>query len=193
MMRRLAFLVPVAMLVSCGVDDELGTSNSGASTGANDNGTGLSVVTSEPVIACSGDGSGAGVTVGYTVTSTAAANGAVVTAIVDGGEETQVGSIASGADGWTFDGRTKTATGSATFTLANGDHTIVICVTQSGAGGRLPKRACSEAVAVTVACEAPPHCNQGIGNGAEGCDPGNSNNGHHGSNDEGGRTPPGRR
>ena len=32
------------------------------------------------------------------------------------------------------------------------------------------------------------NCNQGIGNGAEGCDPGNSNP-HGGSNDEGGRTP----
>ncbi|MEH1869502.1 MAG: S-layer homology domain-containing protein [Nostoc sp.] len=32
------------------------------------------------------------------------------------------------------------------------------------------------------------HCNQGIGNGAEGCDPGNSRP-YGGSNDEGGRTP----
>ncbi len=32
------------------------------------------------------------------------------------------------------------------------------------------------------------HCNQGIGNGSEGCDPGNSRP-HGGSNDEGGRTP----
>ena len=32
------------------------------------------------------------------------------------------------------------------------------------------------------------NCNQGIGNGAEGCDPGNSSP-HGGSNDEGGRTP----
>ncbi len=36
------------------------------------------------------------------------------------------------------------------------------------------------------------HCNQGIGNGAEGCDPGNSHP-HGGSNDEGGRTPGGKR
>ncbi len=37
-------------------------------------------------------------------------------------------------------------------------------------------------------------CNQGVGNGAEGCDPGNSNN-HNGSNDENGGTPgnPGRK
>lgn len=35
------------------------------------------------------------------------------------------------------------------------------------------------------------NCNQGIGNGAEGCDPGNSAP-HGGSNDEGGRTPGGR-
>ncbi|HEY9652814.1 MAG TPA: S-layer homology domain-containing protein, partial [Coleofasciculaceae cyanobacterium] len=36
------------------------------------------------------------------------------------------------------------------------------------------------------------NCNQGIGNGAEGCDPGNSRP-HGGSNDEGGRTPGNRR
>ncbi|MGI8504383.1 MAG: S-layer homology domain-containing protein [Hassallia sp.] len=36
------------------------------------------------------------------------------------------------------------------------------------------------------------HCNQGIGNGAEGCDPGNSHP-HGGSNDEGGRTPGGKK
>jgi S-layer homology domain len=36
------------------------------------------------------------------------------------------------------------------------------------------------------------NCNQGIGNGSEGCDPGNSRP-HGGSNDEGGRTPGGRR
>ena len=37
-------------------------------------------------------------------------------------------------------------------------------------------------------------CNQGVGNGPEGCDPGNSNH-RHGSNDERGGTPgnPGRR
>ncbi|WP_460204028.1 S-layer homology domain-containing protein [Scytonema sp. NUACC21] len=36
------------------------------------------------------------------------------------------------------------------------------------------------------------HCNQGIGNGGEGCDPGNSHP-HGGSNDEGGRTPGGKK
>lgn len=38
------------------------------------------------------------------------------------------------------------------------------------------------------------HCNQGVGNGPEGCDPGNSNN-HNTSNDENGGTPgdPGRK
>lgn len=36
------------------------------------------------------------------------------------------------------------------------------------------------------------NCNQGIGNGSEGCDPGNSRP-HGGSNDESGRTPGGRR
>lgn len=43
---------------------------------------------------------------------------------------------------------------------------------------------------------APHHCNQGVGNGPEGCDPGNSNQGDPGrSNDENGGTPgnPGRK
>lgn len=39
-----------------------------------------------------------------------------------------------------------------------------------------------------TATPTPKHCNQGIGNGSEGCDPGNSNN-HNPSNDENGQTP----
>jgi hypothetical protein len=45
-----------------------------------------------------------------------------------------------------------------------------------------------EAGEAEVGKPARQNCNQGIGNGAEGCDPGNSRP-HGGSNDEGGRTP----
>jgi hypothetical protein len=45
-----------------------------------------------------------------------------------------------------------------------------------------------EGNAPEVSKPARQNCNQGIGNGAEGCDPGNSMP-HGGSNDEGGRTP----
>jgi hypothetical protein len=191
-------LLMVALLTACGGAelelDVASTDSAAVSTGANDSGTSLSVTTSEAAIECLADESGADVSLSYTVTSTASADSAVISAIVDGGE-TQIGEIASGAAGWSMDGRIKTATGAASFTLANGDHTIQICATQSGARGRLPKRACSSAVAVTVDCERPKHrhCDQGVGNGSEGCDPGNSNN-HNGSNDEGGGSPgnPGR-
>lgn len=172
----------------------LGSSTAAVSNGANDQGTTLSVTAAEASLTCAPEGGSASVGISYTVTSTAAADSADLTAIVDGGAETSIGTIASGSAGWTFDGRIKTATGTATFNLANGDHTIVICATQSGANGRLPKRACSDAIAVSIACEAAhQHCDQGVGNGSEGCDPGNSNH-HNGSNDENGGTPgsPGR-
>ena len=200
--RQGLLLAALTLSVACGRegDDELGassmgTSRSAASTGTNNQGTKLSVSTSPPTLVCSADGSGGTVTLGFTVTSTAAADAAELTAIVDGGAEIVIGQIASGPAGWTFNGPTKTAQGTATFTLANGDHTIVICATQHGAHGRLSKRACSDAVAITVACQLDkkPKCNQGVGNGAEGCDPGNS--GKKGSNDENGGTPgnPGKR
>ncbi len=50
----------------------------------------------------------------------------------------------------------------------------------------------SDNVSVSSGKKRKQNCNQGIGNGAEGCDPGNSRP-HGGSNDEGGRTPGGRR
>jgi hypothetical protein len=197
-MLRVAGVVALSACFACGQDvgeaDFVGSSSDAASSGSNDEGTKLSVTAGESALECSADGSAADATVSYTVTSTAGADSASLTAIVDGGAEQAIGQIASGSAGWTFDGRIKTASGEATFTLANGEHSIVICATQSGAGGRLPKRACSLAVIVLVDCEIDRvHCNQGVGNGSEGCDPGNSNN-HNPSNDEGGGSPgnPGR-
>ncbi len=193
-MNRL-LIASMLVLAACGPAD-YSLSSSALSTGANDEGTRLSVATGEAAVSCDADGLGASVSLSYTVSSIAAADSAVVTASVDAGDELQIGAIASGTAGWTFDGRTKTATGVASFSLDNGDHTLVICVTQSGANGRLPKRTCSALVNVKVDCEQSDeksHCNQGVGNGAEGCDPGNSNN-HNGSNDENGGIPgrPGR-
>jgi len=92
------------------------------------------------------------------------------------------GVILAGADitvtGGTFNGdalaggtgSTSAPTGAVTLTGS----TSISCA--GGTGGHLRKR-----------------CNQGVGNGPEGCDPGNSNN-HNSSNDENGGTPgdPGR-
>jgi hypothetical protein len=171
-------LLMLSLVMSAACTDDFGT-NVQALTG--DNGTSLSVSIDETSYACDEDGASAAVSVDFTVTSTAAANSAELTASVDGGAELSIGSVDS--DTWTVDGRTKTAGGSATFSLSEGTHTIVICATQSGANGRLSKHACSVAAVVEVECNDKQHCNQGIGNGAEGCDPGNSNH-HNPSNDE---------
>jgi hypothetical protein len=176
-------LMMLSLVFSAACMDEYGTTAQGVSTGADDNGTRLSVSIDETAFVCDEDGKSAAVSVDFTVTSTAAADSAELTASIDGGADLAIGTIESGAAGWTFDGRTKTADGSATFSLSEGTHTIVICATQSGANGRLPKRSCSVAAVVDVECDGGNHCNQGIGNGTEGCDPGNSNH-HNPSNDE---------
>ncbi len=171
-------LVMLSLVMSAACTDDLATTSQGATV---DNGTALSVSVDGTSYACDDDGESAAVTVEFTVTSTAAANGAELTASIDGGAELGIGAITSGD--WTSDGRTKSADGTATFSLAEGTHTIVICATQSGANGRPPKHACSVAAIVEVDCPDGSHCNQGIGNGSEGCDPGNSNH-HNPSNDE---------
>jgi hypothetical protein len=98
---------------------------------------------------------------------------------------TFVGTILAGADitvtGGTFNGQalaggagtTSTPTGAVTLTGS----TITACAPEGG-----------NVVHVKL------KCNQGVGNGPEGCDPGNSNN-HNPSNDERGGTPgnPGRK
>lgn len=191
-MRRAGVVMLPFLFVACANDPggDVALVQGAVSQGANDEGTRLSVTGHEATNECV-DEKTAAVTLDYKVVSTAAADSATVTASVDGGEPVVVGAIASGAEGWTFDGRTKTATGTADFKLENGEHKIVFCVTQSGANGRNPKTTCSEAVLVKVDCAKDDgegdkdKCNQGLGNGSEGCDPGNSNN-NQDSNDEDG-------
>lgn len=120
-----------------------------------DNGTRLAVIVDTPMVDCHSDGNGADVTAAYTVVSTGSADSADVVASI-GGVNYDLPTIASGnADnggGWTFSGRTKTAEGTFTTSLPNGEYTLTICVTQSGANGRLPKQVCSAPVAVTIYC-----------------------------------------
>lgn len=91
------------------------------------------------------------------------------------------GNILAGA-GITFTGGTSTGNAWSRQDVTITGTTTTGCQTSSGPGaGHGPR---------------PEHeqCNQGVGNGSEGCDPGNSNN-RHGSNDERGGTPgtPGRK
>jgi hypothetical protein len=94
----------------------------------------------------------------------------------------------------------------ATMTTSNFIGTILAGAAITVTGGTFNGRALARA-AVTITdgtltgCEGgslggtvKPKCNQGVGNGPEGCDPGNSNH-RHGSNDENGGTPgnPGRK
>lgn len=116
-------------------------------------GTLLSVAfTSDPVVLCNESGAGATVTFNYTVTSTAAADAAKVTAELDGSDPFVIQEIASGPKGWTFDPPNRTADGSYTVILSNGTHTLTICAAQHGANGNPDKMSCSELVTVAVEC-----------------------------------------
>ena len=132
-----------------------------ASSGANDNGTSLTVTVDTPTVTCHADGNGADVTAAYTVVSTGSADSATVVATI-GGEDYALPTIASGnvagGGGWTFAGRTKTAEGTFSTSLPNGDYTYTMCVTQSGAQGRNPKQVCSAPVAVSIHCTSPDPC-----------------------------------
>jgi hypothetical protein len=128
---------------------------------AADNGTSLAVTVDTPTVTCNPEGTGAEVSASYTVLSTGSADSAVVVATIDG-VDNALPTIASGnvagGGGWTFAGRTKTAEGTFTTSLPNGTYFLTICATQSGAGGRNPKRACSTSVAVTINCTSPDPC-----------------------------------
>jgi hypothetical protein len=130
--------------------------------GVTDEGTVLSALIYNTEVECRSDGSGADVTLDYSVISTAAANSAELTLVVDG-DAYAIGTIASGniddGGGWTFSGRTKTAEGSVSHFLESGQYFVQVCATQSGAQGRLPKTACSDAVSVVVpACPSSTEC-----------------------------------
>lgn len=101
-------------------------------------------------------------TVNYTVSSTAAADAAAGNYTVNGGDPVGLPTIAAGnvteGGGWTFDGRTKTASGSFTLSgVENGDYTIEVCFAQSGADA---KSDCT-VITVQVDCVATETCDQG--------------------------------
>lgn len=132
-----------------------------SSAPAEDEGTRLTVQTNTPSVSCAVNGSGADVSLLYTVVSTGSADSANLVMIVNGAESS-LGTIASGnvneGGGWTFAGRTKLAEGAAGGFYGNGSYTFQVCATQSGAHGREVKRACSEPVTVTVDCIVPSSC-----------------------------------
>ncbi len=70
----------------------------------------LTVQTNTPAVNCTSDGSGANVSLLYSVVSTGSADSADVVLIVNGAESS-LGTIASGnvngGGGWTFSGRTR--------------------------------------------------------------------------------------
>ena len=125
-----------------------------------------------------------GVELSYVAESTHGTASATVTASVDGAAAITIGTIAT--SDWTIVGGIERYSGKADLALADGSHSIVLCVVQ-GANSQ-----CNPAFDLDVACEKP-KCNQGVGNGPEGCDPGNSDS-NQPSNDEDGGTPgnPGR-
>jgi len=129
-----------------------------------DNGTSLSVIAGPPTVTCDPSGLFATVTANYTVVSTGSADSAVMVASF-GGHDYALPTIASGnvtgGGGWTISGRTKTAEGTFTTTTTNGTYTLSICATQSGAGGRDSKTACSAPVTVTVNCTVTDPCASG--------------------------------
>lgn len=121
-------------------------------------GTSLSVSFSAPSIVCNGT-EGASVTFYYTVTSTGAADAAVVTGQINSGPVFSITTIAAGnvntGGGWTFSGRDKTFSGTYQTTLANGTYTFTVCATQNGANGNPNKSACnSETVVINCATDA---------------------------------------
>lgn len=135
------------------------TPSSGNSTGSNDNGTGLSASCTPGDVQCTSD-SGGTVTLSGTVTSTGSVDSVVITASINGGEETQVGLIEP--TDFSHDGRIKTVSYSVTLTLDNGTYSVELCFTQSGAQGRKPKRVCTAPITITVDC-APHDVCAGVG------------------------------
>ena len=117
----------------------------------------LSVSFSDPTIACNSDGT-ATVTFGYTVTS-GDSSAATVTGSVDAGTPFALTGInaGSGTGAWTINGSTKTADGSYSTTLTDGQHTFTVCATQPGSGGNPDKTGCATQT-VTINCPATSGC-----------------------------------
>lgn len=118
--------------------------------GHDDNGTTLTATATASAPVCSADGT-AQVTFSGTVTSTGSVDSVEITAAVDAGTPTHVGTIEP--QDFSGSGRDKTADYSVSLSLDNGTHEVVLCFTQSGAQGRDPKLFCTDPITVVVACE----------------------------------------
>lgn len=153
---KLLSLCCALSLAACGVDMEEQAPSLGqhtaaikaASTGG-DQGTSLSATSGVTATTCTSE-EAAQVDIAGTVTSTGSVDSVIITASIDGGEATQMGIIEP--DDFSHDGRTKTASYSLSVSLANGDHTVQVCFTQSGSQGREPKQSCAEPITVSIDC-----------------------------------------
>jgi hypothetical protein len=102
----------------------------------------------DATVECSEEGD-ASVTFSGTLSTTGSVDSAVITAAVDGDEESEVGVIQP--QHFVHDGQDKTAAWSFAIDLADGEHSVEVCFTQSGAQGRPPKTVCAT-VEVEVSC-----------------------------------------
>lgn len=160
-LKILSMCCALGLLAACGVGSEVGSEepSSGlvehhealkaASTGGNDEGTSLSATAAVTATTCTSEQE-AQVDIATTVTTTGSVDSAIVTASVDGGAATQVGIIQP--QDFSHDGRIKTASFALSLSMANGEHSVQVCFTQSGAQGREPKQTCAAPVTVTVDC-----------------------------------------
>jgi hypothetical protein len=118
-------------------------------------GTSLEVSFDDPVLACIAGTQTASVSFNYILTSTGAADAATVTAQIDGSGLVNLAPVKSGnivdGGGWNIAGRSKTAEGTYTVTLANGVHTVEVCAYQGGETDANRKSDCTTQT-VTVAC-----------------------------------------
>lgn len=91
------------------------------------------------------------VTIEGTLTTTGSVDSAEITATVNGGTATLVGTIEP--QDFVHDGRVKTAPYSITIdNLPNGTDTIQVCFDQSGSQGRESKHTCADLLTVVVNC-----------------------------------------
>lgn len=144
---RLPCVLLLVALAAAGCANTADTSQQASTV---DNGTTLTATATASAPVRSGDGT-AGVAFSGTVTSTGSVDSVAITATVDGGTATQVGTREP-AD-FSGSGRDKTADYSVSRSLANGTHEVVLCFTQSDAQGRDPKQFCTDPIPVVVACE----------------------------------------
>lgn len=126
------------------------TASSHVTRQQDDDGTALTATATAGAPVCRADGT-AQVTLTGTVTSTGSVDSVEITAAVDGGAATQVGTIEP--QDFSGSGRDKTADYSVSLSLDSGTHEIVLCFLQSGAPGREPKQFCTAPITVVVACE----------------------------------------